>query len=185
MDWLRIYLLAGLIGHKVLWEILRRQARTTGKPSGGVRLVKAAKVAMLAAVMAQTLLPEILPITEPGGTLVVLGVCLYTLGLGIAILGRVQLGGNWSDIEDDPVAAKRTVVNRGLYRYIRHPIYTGDLLLLCGLELSLNSWLVAGVALMAPVVFLQAVREERLLEQSLAGYRDYCRRTRRFIPYVV
>ena len=61
----------------------------------------------------------------------------------------------------------------------------GDLLLLAGLELALNSWLVLGVLVLAPVVLSRAVREEELLKQSLTGYRAYCKTSKRFIPFVV
>jgi protein-S-isoprenylcysteine O-methyltransferase Ste14 len=77
------------------------------------------------------------------------------------------------------------VVSKGLYRFIRHPIYVGDLLLLIGLELSLNSWLVLGVILLLPVVIRQAVSEEKMLMRSLPGYETYCARTKRFIPFLI
>ena len=76
------------------------------------------------------------------------------------------------------------VVDRGLYRFIRHPIYAGDLLLLAGLELSLNSWLVVGVALLTPVVMWKAMQEEKGLMTSVNGYAEYAQRTRRFVPWV-
>jgi protein-S-isoprenylcysteine O-methyltransferase Ste14 len=77
------------------------------------------------------------------------------------------------------------VVAYGVFRYIRHPIYVGDLLLLLGLELSLNSWLVLAVVCMIPGVLRQAVREERMLVIALPGYAAYCARTKRFIPFLV
>ena len=79
----------------------------------------------------------------------------------------------------------QSVVERGIYRYIRHPIYTGDLVLLGGLQLALNSWLVLAVAPLAAVVIRRTLAEEALLDQRLAGYRAYCARTKRFIPFVV
>jgi protein-S-isoprenylcysteine O-methyltransferase Ste14 len=71
-----------------------------------------------------------------------------------------------------------------LYRYIRHPIYVGDLLLLAGLELSLNSWLVAGVIVMAPFVLWKAIREEQVLARALPDYDSYRMKTKRFIPFI-
>jgi protein-S-isoprenylcysteine O-methyltransferase Ste14 len=76
------------------------------------------------------------------------------------------------------------VVASGVYAYVRHPIYVGDLLLLLGLELALNSWLVAGVLILAPVVVLKAIKEERMLAEELPGYDSYCHRSKRFIPFV-
>jgi len=59
------------------------------------------------------------------------------------------------------------------------------LLLLFGLELALNSWLVLGVFVLAAAVYRQVLKEERVLLEQLPGYADYCARTRRFIPFVL
>jgi Putative protein-S-isoprenylcysteine methyltransferase len=191
MIFLRLYLLAGLVAHKAVWEILKRRKAPAGerpapKPQPlSVKLVKAVKVAILLGIVAQTMLPEILPISaEPFGLRVV-GVVLYTAGLLIAVIARFQLDNNWSDIETAQVLSHQQVVSNGIYGYVRHPIYVGDILLLLGLELSLNSWLVVGVALMTPVILLQATREEKKLVETLPGYDVYCQQTKRFIPFVV
>lgn len=191
MIFLRLYLLAGLIAHKAVWEILkRRKAPSTAKPAPktqpmAVQLVKAVKVAILLGIVAQTMLPEILPISQQPFLLRVVGVVVYTAGLLIAVIARFQLDNNWSDIETAQVLSHQQVVSNGIYGYVRHPIYVGDILLLFGLELSLNSWLVLGVALMTPVILLQAAREEKKLVETLPGYDIYCRNTKRFIPFVV
>jgi protein-S-isoprenylcysteine O-methyltransferase Ste14 len=151
-----------------------------------VRVAKLAKAVVLGAILVQTATPWYwLPIAVDPGPLVAAGLVIYTIGLTVAIAARVQLGGNWSDIEAAQVLTHQTVVQRGIYRFIRHPIYVGDLLLLTGLELALNSWLVLGILVLTPVVLARAIREEELLKQSLTGYRDYCRTSKRFIPFVV
>lgn len=185
---LRVYLLAGLLAHKALWEILKRKEHAAPKPvqNFSLRIVKAAKVALLLGVLVQTVLPfEVLKISPEPFSLRVAGVILYTAGLFTAMLGRLQLGKNWADIETPQVEGEIAVVSQGLYRYIRHPIYTGDLLLLLGLELSLNSWLALGLVALIPVVFQRAVGEEKMLAKRLAGYDSYVQRTKRFIPFVV
>jgi len=73
------------------------------------------------------------------------GLLIYLGGLALAIAGRLGLGSNWVDLEDSRVLPRHAVVSSGIYRFIRHPIYTGDLLLLAGLQLALNSWLVVAV----------------------------------------
>jgi protein-S-isoprenylcysteine O-methyltransferase Ste14 len=187
---LKIYLLAGLIFHKALWEILKRRqggaetaSETTTTP--GNRLVKLVKLMILAAIIAQTVLPDFLPISDEPLMLRLTGLCIFTLGLLTAISARVQLGNNWSDIEDGKIANEHAVVSQGIYGYIRHPIYTGDILLLLGLQLCLNSWLVLGLVLLVPVVVVQTIKEEQKLVGALPEYADYIRRTKRFIPFVV
>lgn len=183
-DLLRLYLLAGLVAHKALWEWMKRGRGKTGRPVVQIGVVKAVKIAILCGIAVQTLLPEILPIADDPRTLRTVGTVVFTLGLGIAIAGRVQLGSNWSDIETAGVLGKHSVVSHGVYRYVRHPIYVGDLVLLVGLELALNSWLVLGALALAPIVLRQAVREEQTLVATLPGYANYCARTKRFIPFV-
>lgn len=185
IDAVRLYLLAGLIAHKALWEWLKRGTPPVSAPvSLPLRVVKLAKIAILAGIAVQTVVPEILPIARDPGLLRAAGVSLFTIGLATAIAGRLQLGSNWSDIENAEVLQRHRVVSHGVYRFVRHPIYIGDVLLLVGLELALNSWLVLGAVALAPVVLRQAVREEQKLVASLPGYRDYCARTKRFIPFI-
>ncbi len=186
---LRLYLLAGLVLHKAVWELLKRRpgARSANRaPADPFRLaVKVVKVSILLGLMAQTLLPEVLPIAAEPGVLRAAGIVISTLGLLTAILARLQLGDNWADIETPEHASRQALVANGIYRLIRHPIYIADLALLIGFELALNSWLVLLAMALAPVVLRQAIREEQALAAALPGYDDYCRRTRRFIPYVV
>jgi protein-S-isoprenylcysteine O-methyltransferase Ste14 len=187
---LRLYLLSGLVLHKTVWEMLKRRGHAGGEPvrPDGLplaRMAKAAKIAVLCGLVAQTMLPELLPIAADASVLRGVGVAIYTIGLLLAILGRVQLGDNWSDIESAKVGARQALVTNGIYRYVRHPIYAGDLLLLLGFELALNSWLVLGVVALAALVVRQTLREEALLVTRLAGYDGYSRRTKRFVPFVI
>lgn len=189
---LRVYLLAGLVAHKVVWEALKRQSAGTvdrsphpNGPSALRRALRLVKTGILLGLVLQALSPEVLPIVAHARLLRVVGVVIYTLGLVVAILGRFHLGASWSDIEAPQVRRDHAVVAHGVYRYIRHPIYVGDLLLVLGFELALNSWCVLGVMLLAPFALQRAVREERMLSSALPAYGDYCARTKRFIPFLV
>jgi protein-S-isoprenylcysteine O-methyltransferase Ste14 len=187
MDLVRIYLLAGIVAHKVYWEVTKRRVPPAPKKNSSmaVWLVKAVKVSILVGIVTQVLIPwDGMPLSEDAAPLRAAGSLLYTVGLGMALLGRAQLGNSWSDIEAPGQVSKAALISHGLYGYIRHPIYTGDILLLVGLELSLNSYLLFAILLMVPAILLQAVREERLLVRSLPGYEDYCRRTKRFVPFI-
>lgn len=78
------------------------------------------------------------------------------------------------------------VVETGLYRRLRHPGYTGSLLIWTGFALASRSApvvaLVAG--LLAPVYRRRIAAEEELLARDVPGYDAYRRRTRRLIPFV-
>lgn len=193
MIYFKFYLLLGLLAHKALWEVLKRRGPGNGdvaptvKPR--VQIVKLVKIAILLGILIQTMIPrDVLPIfatLEDSIPLRVAGGILYTFGLLVAILGRLHLGNNWSDIEVNRIQDRHQTVTTGIYAYLRHPIYVGDLILLFGLELALNSWLVLGVLLLTPVVLAKAIKEEKVLAANLTGYDDYSRRVKRFIPYVV
>lgn len=81
----------------------------------------------------------------------------------------------------------QVVVERGPYRLIRHPSYSGSLLSVLGLGLALTNWLsLLALFFTAFVAFSYRIRiEERVLCDALGeAYRDYMKRTRRFIPYL-
>jgi protein-S-isoprenylcysteine O-methyltransferase Ste14 len=187
---LHIYLLAGLIVHKALWEVLKRAGGNGSvadkqQPTLAERAIKLVKLAILCGIVVQIWTPYVLPILEDPRPLWIPGVALYTLGLALALSARIQLGNCWADIESARILAEQYIVCKGIYRYVRHPIYAGDLLLLLGLQLCLNSWLVLAVLPLALVVAHRALREERMLVDRLPGYDEYCNGTKRFIPFLV
>jgi len=190
MWYLRLVLLLGLVAHKLVWEVLkggrkapREKQQTPAKPLA--RALKLVKVLVLAGLVVQTLFLDILPLAENPASVRVAGVAVYCLGLTMAIVGRVQLGKNWVDLEDYQVLRGQALVTGGIFRYIRHPIYAGDFLLILGLELALNSWLVLGVIPLLFVILRQARAEEALLSRVFDDYEAYCKRSKRFIPFVV
>jgi len=198
---LRLILFLGLVFHKLLWEVMKNQPPATSHqppatkhqrpttshqpPATFVRLVKVIKGMVLVFLIIQTLFLDLLPISDQPTTLRIIGTIIYFVGLTMAVIGRLQLGKSWVDLEDYQVLPQQSVVTSGIYRYIRHPIYTGDILLLVGLELALNSWLVLGVFIPLLVVIKQALAEETLLAQVFPAYSAYCKQTKRFIPFIL
>jgi protein-S-isoprenylcysteine O-methyltransferase Ste14 len=186
----RLSLLLGLILHKLLWEVLKRrdQAARPGKSSSNkayAGMTKSVKGLVLTFLAVQTLFLDLVPIAEHPTPLRVVGTLIYVAGFAIAVAGRLQLGRNWVDLEDFQVLPEQALVTHGIYRYIRHPIYTGDVLLLVGLQLALNSWLVLGIVVPLLVIIKQALAEEALLSRAFPAYSTYGSQTKRFIPFVV
>ena len=85
------------------------------------------------------------------------------------------------------VASDQTVVDTGPYRLVRHPSYTGALLTVFGVLLSNTNWLTLACFLLAiPGFAYRMWVEEKALANGLGQpYRDYMRRTKRLIPYVI
>ena len=84
-------------------------------------------------------------------------------------------------------AKDQTVVQKGPYRLIRHPSYTGALLTVLGVLLCQTNWIsLACFALALPGFGYRISVEERALVTALGQpYLDYMRRTKRLVPFVV
>jgi protein-S-isoprenylcysteine O-methyltransferase Ste14 len=95
----------------------------------------------------------------------------------------LTLGSNWSLAV---VPGKETqLVTRSFYARMRHPIYALGLLLMAATVVAAPSaaMLVVGCSHLA-LVLLKSTNEERFLEQRHGQvYLDYCRKTRRFLPW--
>ncbi len=79
------------------------------------------------------------------------------------------------------------VVQAGPYRYIRHPSYSGALLTMVGLGLTMTNWAGLAALLVCSLIgysYRVSVEERALREKIGAPYSEYMRRTRRFIPFV-
>jgi protein-S-isoprenylcysteine O-methyltransferase Ste14 len=84
------------------------------------------------------------------------------------------------------VEKEQPVISTGPYALVRHPMYSGGLLLFLGAPLALGSlW---GLVLFPPILVLTIWRledEERYLSSHLPGYRDYCAKViHRLIPSI-
>jgi protein-S-isoprenylcysteine O-methyltransferase Ste14 len=84
------------------------------------------------------------------------------------------------------VEADQPVVSTGLYAIVRHPLYSGALLLLLATPLALGSYWGGLVAFaLISVLLWRLLDEERFLKQNLPGYAEYCHATRfRLIPLI-
>ena len=78
------------------------------------------------------------------------------------------------------------VVTSGPYRLVRHPGYSGGLLLLMSAGFALGSWIaMAPILLMLPLMVRRTLIEERMLARALPGYANYMQRVRsRIVPGV-
>lgn len=84
------------------------------------------------------------------------------------------------------VQARQQVITTGLYAIVRHPMYTGAILLMLFTPLALGSfWGLAPSTILAILIAIRAIDEEHKLSADLAGYMDYCAKVKyRLIPYI-
>ncbi|WP_297592412.1 isoprenylcysteine carboxylmethyltransferase family protein [Mycobacterium sp.] len=112
-----------------------------------------------------------------------LGDVLVAAGLGIAMLVIVQNSYAGATVT---VEAGQSLVSGGLYKFVRHPMYVGNVIMMIGIPLALGSYW--GLLFIIPGVVVLALRifdEEKLLMHELPGYREYAERVRyRLVPSI-
>ena len=120
-----------------------------------------------------------------GGWLFALGVLIAWLGLLLRWWSFVSLGKYFTVVvktsQDQPV------VDRGPYRVLRHPSYTGLLLAFAGGGLMVGNWVstAAAVGVVFGALVYRLRIEERALDAALGDrYRQFAASRARLIPYV-
>lgn len=118
------------------------------------------------------------------------GQAVETIGIGLFVAGHLLQ--YWSRIvlsRSFRLGAVRPrdddcLIERGPYRWVRHPMYTAVLAMALGLGLSVQSWplLVLVAALAALIGRLIAVEEKQLLAAYGDDYERYRNRTRKLVP---
>ena len=109
-------------------------------------------------------------------------VLVFAGGLVIARAGRA-LGRGFTPFPRPADGAE--LAESGPYAVVRHPVYSGGLLIATGLSLALSPWALVATAVLAVVWALKASVEERFLRERYPGYAAYCERTRyRLVPYL-
>jgi protein-S-isoprenylcysteine O-methyltransferase Ste14 len=86
-----------------------------------------------------------------------------------------------------PLDAPRRLVARGLYRYVRNPMYVGVLLVIAGWALLFRSTLILGYGAVVALIFhlfVVAVEEPTLRGKFGRSYEQYCRDVGRWVPKV-
>ena len=111
------------------------------------------------------------------------GAFLLLIASGCALAGTISLGRNLTPFPKP--SAGSSLVQTGIYGFIRHPLYTAVFCGSIGWALVWQSWpaLLAGLAL-APLFDGKARLEERWLRQQFPEYATYARRVRRFVPWI-
>jgi protein-S-isoprenylcysteine O-methyltransferase Ste14 len=85
------------------------------------------------------------------------------------------------------VEKEQTVISNGPYRWVRHPMYSGSVVLFIVTPLALGSYVALPLfaLLLIPLFVIRLLNEEKVLRKELPGYAEYCNRTRyRLVPFV-
>lgn len=121
--------------------------------------------------------------TRPGWAMILAGSLLAVAGVALRVVCHHQLAGGFSPYVE--LAPEHRLIDTGLYRTVRHPMYLGTLLMLIGLPVLLASPVAAVCAFIATVgLVFRIMKEERMLRAQLPGYADYMHRSWRLLPGV-
>ena len=115
---------------------------------------------------------------------VTLGAVLTVLGLITAIWARIILGRNWSNYVT--FKKEHELVTNGPYKFIRHPIYSGVVLMLIGTFLSYGDLIILVIIAMVILMLAWRMGREEKIMIKLFGkkYTGYMERTKRLIPWI-
>ena len=114
---------------------------------------------------------------------VVIGLAVVVLGVGLRIWAVLTLGPFFKFVV--AIQDQHRVVDRGPYRLVRHPSYTGALAGLLGVGIVLDNWLAAAALVLIPlaaVLIRIRVEEARLVTALGSPYQNYADRTNRLVP---
>ena len=155
----------------IIWCYLRRGKATATSGSG------TAQVAAVTATVMPFAFPLLGGVPPAAGTRLAAD-ALLVAGTGWSVWALRSLGRNLSVL-----AQARGLAERGPYRWVRHPLYTGELVSALGLALAAGT--PAAAVAWAVLCLLQgyrAVTEERVLLRALPGYPGYRSRTAALLP---
>jgi|ERR1700685_1239704 len=115
----------------------------------------------------------------------VAGVMCLVIGLWLFYRSHADLGTNWSITLE--VREEHQLITQGVYRWVRHPMYSALVLYSVGQALVIPNW-AAGLSNLIAIAVLFALRvgaEERMMAQQFGNeYAAYTERTKRLIPRV-
>jgi protein-S-isoprenylcysteine O-methyltransferase Ste14 len=156
------------------------QGRMRGGPTAETRMAQKVVIAGLYLSLAAMVVVSVLD-HRFGWSTVPTAICLVgdvvvTLGLGVVALVIIQNSYAAATVQ---VQAGQKVVSTGLYGLVRHPMYTGNVIMLIGIPPALGSYWGLVFVLPGLIVLTSRIRdEEKLLREELTGYREYTQKVR-------
>jgi protein-S-isoprenylcysteine O-methyltransferase Ste14 len=188
---LNIIVLNSLTAVWILFEIgliLRDRAQGKGKSGKDRGTIYYNFIAIAAGTTAAGLISGYSRFFFPGGrtiTVFVVGLVIMVLGLALRVWAVWSLGASFRTTVE--THANQKVKEDGPYKLVRHPSYSGLLLITCGYGVAVQNWLSLVIAIGLPLLALlyRIHVEEALLVKSIGvEYQKYQKRTKRLIPWI-
>lgn len=104
-------------------------------------------------------------------------------GLFIVIVALIQLNKNLTPFPTPKDGSE--LITTGLYKFVRHPIYTGVILTVVGYGIYKESiWKTLVAVLLLILFYYKSKYEEEMLMKRYEEYKDYEKRTAKFLPFI-
>ena len=167
-------------------EVLRRRmhAGPIAETRTAQKFATVGTIVMVVAVLVVSALDHRFGWSQVPTPVVVVGDILVALGLGMATMVVNQ--NSYASATIRVVEAEQPLISTGLYGLVRHPMYTGALIMMVGMPLALDSYW--GLVTCLPGLAVLAFRindEEKMLRQELGGYDEYTQKVHyRLVPGV-
>ena len=146
---------------------------------------------MLFIILIPLLMWKIAGEVQPGAAQIVCLIVLAVIGIGLSVWSIVYMKkvgkGNPMDAFNHEVAPRTVnLMTDGPYRICRNPMLLGVFIYYIGLMICLASWKAVMVfALYFAVMMVQVSREEKRLEEDFGdAYKEYCKNTKKLIPFI-
>ena len=159
----------------------RKQAGPQAETRPAQKIIILILIAALVGMLVLSALDHRFEWSEIPAPVSLVGQVLAAIGLYITFLVVKENSFSASTIR---VFKDQKVISTGPYALVRHPMYTGTLLLVLASPVALGSWWgLLPVLLVIPVLVWRIFDEEKLLNAELPGYADYASRVRyRLVP---
>jgi protein-S-isoprenylcysteine O-methyltransferase Ste14 len=133
------------------------------------------------------LAPRILPGAEihPALASVIVGLVIFSSGEALRVWAKVNLGRYFTYAVK--TSSDQPVITAGPYRFVRHPSYTGIMLIAIGTGLTFGNWFglaTVTIGALAGLRYRIAVEEKALLADLGGRYQEFAARRKRLIPFI-
>lgn len=179
----------------VAWYVIRRPFERKARRHAVVRTERtlAENVGLSAAIVGMAVVPAITVATgwpeaasyaQPAWAVVV-GAATMAAGLWLFYRSHKDLGRNWSISLE--IRAEHALVTGGVYRRLRHPMYTSFLAIALAQAFLVPNWVggLAGLVGFAALYLPRVGKEERMMVETFGeDYARYMQRTKRLVPFL-
>lgn len=114
--------------------------------------------------------------------LAISGLIVLAIGCYINIIGRLNLGKNWSN--QIKIYQDHSFISSGVYRFVRHPLYASIIWMFFGASLIYSNYLAffANAFIFIPFMYYRGKQEESMLIKEFEDYKNYQMKVGMFFP---